>query len=68
MKKLLCLSVLLATTLGTMSAFALAMVAGRLIGGLSLREMTLDRFSLGGVEFAVVIGVQAICLRALAHG
>ena len=32
---------LIATTLGTMGAFALAMVAGRLIGGLSLRETTL---------------------------
>ena len=37
---------LIATTLGTMGAFALAMVAGRLIGGLSVREMTLA--GLGG--------------------
>src|SRR5258707_9060220 len=32
---------LVATTLGTMSAFVLAMMAGRLIGGLSVREATL---------------------------
>ena len=31
---------LIATTLGTMCAFALAMVAGKLLGGLSLREAT----------------------------
>jgi len=32
---------LIATTLGTISVFVLAMVAGRLIGGLSIREATL---------------------------
>lgn len=32
---------LIATTLGTVSAFVLAMVAGRLVGGLSIREATL---------------------------
>jgi predicted permease len=38
---------LVATTLGTASAFVLAMVAGRLIGGLSLREATLAGLSGG---------------------
>src|SRR3978361_473858 len=38
---------LIATTLGTISAFVLAMVAGRLIGGLSLREATLAGLSGG---------------------
>lgn len=38
---------LIATTLGTISAFVLAMVAGRLIGGLSWREMTLAGLSGG---------------------
>ena len=32
---------LIATTLGTVIAFFLAMIAGKLIGGLSLREATL---------------------------
>src|SRR5438445_12162954 len=32
---------LIATTLGTVTAFALAMVAGKAIGGLTLREATL---------------------------
>src|ERR1700710_201585 len=38
---------LIATTLGTMCAFVLAMLAGRLIGGLSFREMTLAGLSGG---------------------
>src|SRR3954449_2123371 len=38
---------LIASTLGTMSAFVLAMAAGRLIGGLSFREMTLAGLSGG---------------------
>src|SRR3954453_10679868 len=38
---------LIATTLGTMGAFVIAMVAGRLIGGLSLREATLAGLSGG---------------------
>ena len=38
---------LIATTLGTMSAFALAMLAGRLIGRLSIREATLAGLSGG---------------------
>jgi predicted permease len=38
---------LIATTLGTMGAFGIAMVAGRLIGGLPLREMTLAGLSGG---------------------
>jgi malonate transporter and related proteins len=36
---------LIATTLGTMSAFALAMLAGKLLGRLSLREATLAGLS-----------------------
>jgi hypothetical protein len=36
---------LVATTLGTMSAFILALLAGRFIGGLSLREATLAGLS-----------------------
>jgi predicted permease len=36
---------LIATSLGTMSAFVLAMIAGRMIGGLSLREATLAGLS-----------------------
>ncbi|MHC2334653.1 AEC family transporter [Bradyrhizobium sp. USDA 4454] len=36
---------LIATTLGTVTAFFLAMVAGKLIGGLSLREATLAGLS-----------------------
>jgi predicted permease len=36
---------LIATTLGTMCAFALAMLAGKLLGGLSLREATLAGLS-----------------------
>src|SRR3984893_16719987 len=39
--------VLIATTLGTMSAFVLAMLAGRLIGRLSFREATLAGLSGG---------------------
>ena len=38
---------LIATTVGTMSAFVLAMVAGRLVGRLSLREATLAGLSGG---------------------
>src|SRR6476620_7356871 len=38
---------LIAPALGTMSAFALAMGAGRLIGGLAWREMTLAGLSGG---------------------
>ena len=38
---------LIASTLGTMIAFVLAMLAGRLIGGLSFREMTLAGLSGG---------------------
>ena len=48
---------LIATTLGTMSAFVLAMVAGRLIGQLSLREATL-----AGLPAAMAI--SAIWARA----
>src|SRR6476659_256686 len=64
---------LLATTLGTMSAFASAMVAGRLIGGLSLREMTLAGLSGGygnigymgpGLALAV-LGARAAAPTAL---
>jgi hypothetical protein len=36
---------LIATTCGTMSAFVLAMIAGRFIGGLSIREATLAALS-----------------------
>src|ERR1700750_221911 len=36
---------LIATTLGTVTAFFLAMVAGKLLGGLSLREATLAGLS-----------------------
>ena len=36
---------LIATTLGTVIAFFLAMIAGKLIGGLSLREATLAGLS-----------------------
>jgi len=36
---------LIATTLGTMIAFVLAMIVGRFMGGLSLREMTLAGLS-----------------------
>src|ERR1700728_5431531 len=38
---------LIATTLGTMTAFTFAMVAGRLVGRLSLREATLAGLSGG---------------------
>src|SRR3954469_3493279 len=64
---------LIATTLGTMSAFALAMVAGRLIGGLSWREMALAGLSGGygnigymgpGLALAV-LGARAAAPTAL---
>ena len=64
---------LIATTLGTMSAFVLAMVAGRLIGGLSLREVTLAGLSGGygnigymgpGLALAV-LGAKAAAPTAL---
>ena len=48
---------LIATTLGTMTAFVLAMVAGRLIGGLSLREATL-------AGFPAATAISAIWARA----
>ena len=64
---------LIATTLGTITAFVLAMVAGRLIGGLSWREMTLAGLSGGygnigymgpGLALAV-LGTKAAAPTAL---
>src|ERR1700710_2243899 len=64
---------LIATTLGTASAFVLAMVAGRLIGGLSIREATLAGVSGGygnigymGAGLALaVLGTKASAPTAL---
>jgi len=64
---------LIATTLGTTSAFALAMIAGRLVGRLSLRESTLAGLSGGygnigymgpGLALAV-LGAKAAAPTAL---
>jgi malonate transporter and related proteins len=64
---------LVATTLGTMSAFVLAMMAGRLIGGLSVREATLAGLSgaYGNIGYMgpglalAVLGVRAAAPTAL---
>jgi predicted permease len=64
---------LVATTLGTMSAFVLAMMAGRLIGGLSVREATLAGLSgaYGNIGYMgpglalAVLGVKAAAPTAL---
>ncbi len=64
---------LIATTLGTMSAFTLALLAGRLIGGLTLREAALAGLSGGygnigymgpGLSLAV-LGTKAAAPTAL---
>jgi malonate transporter len=64
---------LVATTLGTMSAFVLAMMAGRLIGGLSVRAATLAGLSgaYGNIGYMgpglalAVLGVKAAAPTAL---
>jgi malonate transporter len=64
---------LVATTLGTMSAFVLAMMAGRLIGGLSVREATLAGLAgaYGNIGYMgpglalAVLGVKAAAPTAL---
>ncbi len=50
---------LIATTLGTTSAFALALIAGRLVGRLSFREATLaglENVDHGRVSFSSFVG------------
>jgi len=64
---------LIATTLGTASAFALALVAGRLVGRLSFREATLAGLagSFGNIGYMgpglalAVLGAKAAAPTAL---